>query len=109
LSAYPPGSTVYVNFGGTNPQYIVTGLQKLIIFMDYHIRLKQAGFKWVIGRLSNERAALLYKKIGAKILKEIRFERNGKEFPLFFFEIDIHSETFNNLEKNLEKLKQQDR
>jgi hypothetical protein len=69
IAKYPPGQALYANFGGGNPKFEIPNIIKFILFTAYHIRMKQSGFRWIIGRVSNVRAMELYKSIGAKVLK----------------------------------------
>jgi hypothetical protein len=85
FSHYPKRRTAFINFGGYHPDSNLSNLLKLILFTQINQRLKQSGFDWVIGRLSNARAMGLYKKFGAKVLSQISFEMKGSIFQLFFF------------------------
>jgi hypothetical protein len=75
FSSYPAGTASYSNFGGVHPDYPVSTAMKIIIFTTFHQRMKQSGIRYVIGRSSNPRAFELYKRIGAKELKQVKFVR----------------------------------
>nr|BAJ99382.1 predicted protein [Hordeum vulgare subsp. vulgare] len=106
MTQYPPGKALYANFGGVHPHFDLPSLHKLILFIQYHQHCRNSGFRWIVGRVSNVKAMELYKRIGARVLKEVNFERKGKTFRLFFFDFDLHGETFNFCLDNLDKLNQ---
>jgi hypothetical protein len=72
---YPKGRTAFINFGAIQPAYEPSNFLKAIMFIDLSLNVKNSGFDWVVGRLSNARALGLYKKLGAKTLNEVTFER----------------------------------
>lgn len=91
MADYPPGTAVTTAWGAKNPNIELDSVTKWIQLITFHIHLKQSGFRWVIGRISNIKAMKMYEKIGAKVIKEVPFEREGKKFTLYFFQIDLNS------------------
>lgn len=62
-------------------------------FIEYVMRLKQSGFTTIVGRASSPKSLEYTKKIGSRVVNEVVFEREGKKYPLYFFEIDLNNET----------------
>lgn len=68
--------------------------EKIWILHLFIRRLRDAGYRKVIGRATNARAVALYKKLGATNIREHFFEKDGKPITLFWFEIDLYCEAF---------------
>ena len=91
---YPYGETAYANFGGVPQDDSMTSKEKFLTLYLFTRKLKDAGYKKVIGRATNPRALALYKKLGATNIKEHQFEKDGKPITLFWFEIDLYCDDF---------------
>jgi hypothetical protein len=68
--------------------------EKFLALYLFTRKLRDAGYKKVIGRASNPKAFTLYKKLGATNIKEHLFEKDGIPITLYWFEIDLYCETF---------------
>ncbi len=65
-------------------------------------KLKSQGFRYQIGRFSNEKAFAVYEKIGAISKRIVYF--GEQKFPLFFYELDKQGPTFVALEQKMQQL-----
>lgn len=72
----------------------MTSKEKFLMLYLFTRKLRDAGYKKVIGRATNVRAFALYKKLGATNMKEHQFEKDGKPITLYWFEIDLYNEDF---------------
>lgn len=68
--------------------------EKMWILHLFIRRLRDCGYKRMIGRATNGRAVGLYKKLGATNIKEHSFEKDGKPITLYWFEIDLYCPMF---------------
>ncbi len=106
LSKYAPGTAVYADFGGVNPEFNLTSNDRLFILNSYNLAMKKCGVRWVIGRLSNVKVAKLYENVGGRVVNKVMFERDGLKFPLYFIELDMENPKFLELEKNFHLVEQ---
>lgn len=90
LSVYESGKALYVNFGTHSTHGRPATIPVTIGLGEKYTLLRNQGFRYVVGRLSNEKIMYVYMKFGAKIVSEVNVDLgSGKQQKFYYIIFDM--------------------